>query len=90
MAVENARFGIDQTRANLEVAREAYNQATAKLLEQQKQIGETIAHLTSLSLTNAGIKAMLPVLKKAVGAFTSTSTVQNWSLYVCCAQTSLS
>lgn len=74
MAVDNARYKVDQTRANLEASREAYNQASEKLLEQQKQIGETIAHLTGLSLTNAGIKAMLPVLKKAIASFTSTST----------------
>ncbi|KAI0804810.1 hypothetical protein BC629DRAFT_1580916 [Irpex lacteus] len=71
LAVENAKFQVDQTRANLEASREAYNTATSKLLEQQEQISKTIAQLTSLSLTNAGIKAMLPVLKKAVGAFTT-------------------
>ena len=75
MAVENAKFQVDQTRANLEASRNAYNAATSKLLEQQEQISKTIAQLTSLSLTNAGIKAMLPVLKKAVGAFTSTSAL---------------
>ncbi|KAK7694431.1 hypothetical protein QCA50_001617 [Cerrena zonata] len=71
LAVENAKFQVDQTRANLEASRDAYNTATSKLLDQQEQIGKTIAELTSLSLTNAGIKAMLPVLKKAVGAFTT-------------------
>ncbi|KAI0804789.1 hypothetical protein BC629DRAFT_1591020 [Irpex lacteus] len=69
LAVENAKFQVDQTRANLEASRTAYNNAASQLLEQQEQIGKTIAHLTSLSLTNAGIKAMLPVLTKAVGAF---------------------
>ncbi|KAI0086014.1 hypothetical protein BDY19DRAFT_895518 [Irpex rosettiformis] len=71
LAVENAKFQVDQTRANLEASRDAYNTATSKLLDQQEQISKTIAQLTSLSLTNAGIKAMLPVLKKAVGAFTT-------------------
>ncbi|KAI0683167.1 hypothetical protein BC835DRAFT_1473001 [Cytidiella melzeri] len=71
LAVDNAKFQVDQTRANLEASREAYNSATSKLLEQQEMITKTIAQLTSLSLTNAGIKAMLPVLKKAVGAFTT-------------------
>ncbi|KAI0701082.1 hypothetical protein BC835DRAFT_1265443, partial [Cytidiella melzeri] len=71
LAVENAKFQVDQTRANLEASRESYNTATSKLLEQQEMITKTIAQLTSLSLTNAGIKAMLPVLKKAVGAFTT-------------------
>ena len=48
LAVENAKFQVDQTRANLEASREAYNTATEKLLQQQEQIGKTIADLTEL------------------------------------------
>ncbi|KAI0701085.1 hypothetical protein BC835DRAFT_1442546 [Cytidiella melzeri] len=71
LAVENAKFQVDQTRANLEASRESYNTDTSKLLEQQEMITKTIAQLSSLSLANTGIKAMLPVLIKAVGAFTT-------------------
>ncbi|KAF8647344.1 hypothetical protein AX16_006806 [Volvariella volvacea WC 439] len=71
LAVENAKFQVDQTRANLEASRTAYNNAAEQLINQQEQISQTIASLTSLKLTTAGLQAMLPVLKKAVGAFTT-------------------
>ncbi|KAK7444518.1 hypothetical protein VKT23_015196 [Stygiomarasmius scandens] len=71
LAVENAKFQVDQTRANLEASRTAYNNATEQLIKQQEQMSQTIASLTSLKLTSAGLQAMLPVLKKAVGAFTT-------------------
>ncbi|KAK7054715.1 hypothetical protein VNI00_003178 [Paramarasmius palmivorus] len=71
LAVENAKFQVDQTRANLEASRESYNKATDQLIKQQEEMSKTIASLTSLKLTSAGLQAMLPVLKKAVGAFTT-------------------
>ncbi|KAK7054713.1 hypothetical protein VNI00_003176 [Paramarasmius palmivorus] len=71
LAVENSKLQVDQTRANLEASRTAYNNATQQLLQQKEDISKTIAQLTSLKLTNAGLQAMLPVLKTAVGAFTT-------------------
>ncbi|KAK7016404.1 hypothetical protein VNI00_018913 [Paramarasmius palmivorus] len=71
LAVENAKFAVDQTRANLQAARDAYNHATAQLVQQQEEISTLIGKLTSLKLTNAGLQAMLPVLKQAVGAFST-------------------
>lgn len=62
---------VDQTRGNLEASRDSYDRAATRLIESQKQLSQTISEMTSLNLTNAGLKAMLPVLKKAVGAFTS-------------------
>ena len=73
MAVKNARFKVDQTRAHLEATREAYNNATTKLLEQRKQMDETIAYLDSLVLTNDCTKATLPVLKTAISTFAGMS-----------------
>ena len=67
---------VDQTRANLEASRESYNKATDQLIKQQEEMSKTIASLTSLKLTSAGLQAMLPVLKKAVGAFTSMTLTE--------------
>ncbi|KAL0572737.1 hypothetical protein V5O48_009237 [Marasmius crinis-equi] len=80
LAVENAKFQVDQTRANLEASRTSYNNATDQLIKQQEQISKTIASLTSLKLTTAGLSAMLPVLTKAVGAF---STLQAQFSQIC-------
>lgn len=74
LAVESARRLVDETRANLEVARDSYDKAADRLLSSQAELTKTIGEMTSLNLQNAGLKAMLPVLKQAVGAFTSTST----------------
>ncbi|KAK7054741.1 hypothetical protein VNI00_003204 [Paramarasmius palmivorus] len=60
LAVENAKFAVDQTRANLQAARDAYNHATAQLVQQQEEISTLNGKLTSLKLTNAGLQAMLP------------------------------
>ncbi|KAH7884865.1 hypothetical protein F5I97DRAFT_1511093 [Phlebopus sp. FC_14] len=67
----NAKFRVDQTRANLEAARNSYDKASARLINGQKEIAQTIASMTSLSLTNATLKDMLPVLVKAVKTFTT-------------------
>ena len=71
LAVESSRRLVDQTRGNLEAARDSYDRAANRLVESQSQLSRTIAEMTSLNLTNAGLKAMLPILKQAVGAFTS-------------------
>lgn len=71
LAIESSKRVVDQTRGNLEASRDSYDRAATRLIESQKQLSQTISEMTSLNLTNAGLKAMLPVLKKAVGAFTT-------------------
>ncbi|KAF8137146.1 hypothetical protein EV363DRAFT_1534747 [Boletus edulis] len=70
-AVETATFRVDQTRANLEAARESYDKASTRLIEGQREITKTIASMTKLSLENATLKEILPVLMQAVKAFTT-------------------
>ncbi|EMD39269.1 hypothetical protein CERSUDRAFT_122690 [Gelatoporia subvermispora B] len=69
--VENAKFKVDQTRAHLEASRDAFEKAALRMVEGQKQITMTIAEISNLSLQSATLETMLPVLKKAVGAFTT-------------------
>ncbi|EIN05300.1 hypothetical protein PUNSTDRAFT_137982 [Punctularia strigosozonata HHB-11173 SS5] len=71
LAVENSKFQVDQTRANLEASRDAYEKAQDRLVKGQAELANTITEITSLSLTNATLQNMLPVLRKAVGAFTT-------------------
>ena len=71
LVVDSSKRLVDQTRGNLEAARDSYDRAASRLIESQSQLSKTIAEMTSLSLTNAGLQAMLPILKQAVGAFTS-------------------
>lgn len=93
MAVENAKFQVDQTRANLEASRQSFDKASERLAEGQKAINRTIAEMTNLEFSNASLESertlvmvalalgllthmlsfseLLPVLKRAVGAFTS-------------------
>ncbi|KAI9458447.1 hypothetical protein HD554DRAFT_1710139 [Boletus coccyginus] len=70
-AVEASKFRVDQTRANLEAARESYDKASTRLIEGQREITKTIASMTQLSLENATLKEILPVLMQAVKAFTT-------------------
>ncbi|KAG8216620.1 hypothetical protein J3R82DRAFT_6808 [Butyriboletus roseoflavus] len=70
-AVETAKFSVDQTRGNLEAARESYDRASSRLIEGQREITKTIASMTQLSLENATLKEILPVLMQAVKAFTT-------------------
>jgi hypothetical protein len=69
--VETAKFRVDQTRGNLEAARESYDKASARLIEGQREITKTIATMTKLSLENATLKEIMPVLMQAVKAFTT-------------------
>ncbi|KAI0339038.1 hypothetical protein BDW22DRAFT_1361941 [Trametopsis cervina] len=71
VAVQNSQYLVNETRGHLEATGKSYIEATNQLLKQQELITKTIADLTSISLTNTSIKAMLPVLKKAIGAFTT-------------------
>ncbi|KAJ7211703.1 hypothetical protein GGX14DRAFT_362543 [Mycena pura] len=71
LAVENAKFTVDQTKSHLEASRASYEKAADRLASQQMDITKTIGDMTKLSLTNASLQQMLPVLKKAVGAFTT-------------------
>ncbi|KIO28092.1 hypothetical protein M407DRAFT_6970 [Tulasnella calospora MUT 4182] len=71
IAVENAKFVVDQTRENLKASRESFDKASERLAEGQKAITKTIGEMTAISLSNATLEVMLPVLKKAVGAFTT-------------------
>ncbi|KAG9311531.1 hypothetical protein JVU11DRAFT_7735 [Chiua virens] len=70
-AVETAKFRVDQTRANLEAARESYDRASSRLIDGQREITKTIATMTKLSLENATLKDILPVLMQAVKSFTT-------------------
>ncbi|KAF8548700.1 hypothetical protein OG21DRAFT_1516026 [Imleria badia] len=70
-AVDTAKFRVDQTRANLEAARDSYDKASTRLIEGQREITKTIASMTKLSLENATLKEILPVLMQAVKAFTT-------------------
>ncbi|KAF8175917.1 hypothetical protein K438DRAFT_1979424 [Mycena galopus ATCC 62051] len=61
---------VDQTKAQLEAARDSYRKSADRLVAQQKELTKTIVELTSISLTGATLEQMLPVLRKAVGSFT--------------------
>ncbi|KAK7054727.1 hypothetical protein VNI00_003190 [Paramarasmius palmivorus] len=67
----NSNAAVDQIRVNLEASQMAYHNATDQLLNAKEEISKTVAALTSLNLTSKGLRTMLPVLKQAVGAFTS-------------------
>ncbi|KAJ7105003.1 hypothetical protein C8R44DRAFT_807438 [Mycena epipterygia] len=71
LAVQNAKMKVDQTKSQLEASRASFEKASDRLAEQQKEIAKTIGDMTQLSLTSANLQQMLPVLKKAVGAFTT-------------------
>ncbi|KAF7333132.1 hypothetical protein MVEN_02378700 [Mycena venus] len=71
LAVQNAQMKVNQTRAQLEASRESYQKATAELVDQQTKITQTITEMTQLSLTDNTLEQILPVLRKAVGAFTT-------------------
>ena len=84
---------VDQTRANLEAAQDSYNKASARLTEGQCEITKTIASMTKLSLENAALKEIVPILIKVVEAFTSaytSSTPPGGRLIICCCSTSWS
>jgi hypothetical protein len=87
LAVDNAKYKADITRANLDVARKcesstsppieaeltitiAYENASKDLVDSQKQVTETLAEITRVSMENVTLESMLPVLKKAVATFT--------------------
>ncbi|KAG9043595.1 hypothetical protein FS837_009341 [Tulasnella sp. UAMH 9824] len=71
IAVENAKFAVDQTRENLKASRDAFDKVSTRLAEGQKSITKTIGEMTAISLSNASLEKILPVLRKAVGAFTT-------------------
>ncbi|KAJ7450631.1 hypothetical protein FB451DRAFT_1527301 [Mycena latifolia] len=71
LAVQNAKMKVDETKSQLEASRASFEKAADRLAEQQKEITKTIGDMTQLSLTSANLQQMLPVLKKAVGAFTT-------------------
>jgi hypothetical protein len=48
----------------------AYESASKDLVESQKEVTETLAEITRVSLENATLESMLPILKKAVATFT--------------------
>ncbi|KAF8145362.1 hypothetical protein K438DRAFT_1991885 [Mycena galopus ATCC 62051] len=71
LAVQNAKMKVDQTKSQLEASRASFEKASDRLASQQMEITKTIGDMTQLSLTNSNLQQMLPVLKKAVGAFTT-------------------
>ncbi|KAF7340560.1 hypothetical protein MSAN_02127500 [Mycena sanguinolenta] len=71
LAVENAKMKVDQTRSQLEASRESFEKASERLATQQQDITKTIGEMTRLTLTTNNLQQMLPVLTKAVGAFTT-------------------
>ncbi|KAF7340559.1 hypothetical protein MSAN_02127400 [Mycena sanguinolenta] len=71
LAVDNAKMKVDQTRSQLEASRESFEKAADRLATQQQDITKTIGEMTRLTLTTNNLQQMLPVLTKAVGAFTT-------------------
>ncbi|KAF8145208.1 hypothetical protein K438DRAFT_2028860 [Mycena galopus ATCC 62051] len=71
LAVQNAQMKVTQTRAQLEASQKSYQDATTALVAQQSKMTETVASLTHLTLTDTTLEKMLPVLKRAVGSFTT-------------------
>ncbi|KAJ7203378.1 hypothetical protein GGX14DRAFT_570255 [Mycena pura] len=71
LAVQNSKMKVDQTKTQLEASRASFEKAADRLASQQMEITKTIGDMTQLSLTNSNLQQMLPVLKKAVGAFTT-------------------
>ncbi|KAF7339192.1 hypothetical protein MVEN_01996500 [Mycena venus] len=71
LAVQNAKMKVDQTRSQLEATRDSFEKASDRLVKQQQEITKTIGDLTKLQLTNTNLQCMLPVLTKAVGAFST-------------------
>ncbi|KAF7340576.1 hypothetical protein MSAN_02129100 [Mycena sanguinolenta] len=71
LAVDNAKMKVDQTRSQLEASRESFEKASERLATQQQDITKTIGEMTRLTLTTNNLQQMLPVLTKAVGAFTT-------------------
>ncbi|KAJ7930928.1 hypothetical protein B0H13DRAFT_2309235 [Mycena leptocephala] len=71
LAVQNSKMKVDQTKTQLEASRASFEKAADRLASQQMEIAKTIGDMTQLSLTNSNLQQMLPVLKKAVGAFTT-------------------
>ncbi|KAF8132669.1 hypothetical protein K438DRAFT_1998441 [Mycena galopus ATCC 62051] len=61
---------VDQTKAQLEAARDSYRKSADRLVAQQKELTKTIVELTAISLIGANLEQMLPVLRRAVGSFT--------------------
>jgi len=68
LAVENSKFQVDQTRANLDSSRQAFDKASARLAEGQKAIGKTIADMTNLSLSNATLESTSTISPRAPSA----------------------
>ncbi|KAF8131746.1 hypothetical protein K438DRAFT_1998837 [Mycena galopus ATCC 62051] len=65
-----ASVKMDQTKAQLEAARDSYRKSADRLVAQQKELTKTIVELTAISLIGANLEQMLPVLRRAVGSFT--------------------
>ncbi|KAF8212640.1 hypothetical protein K438DRAFT_2009980 [Mycena galopus ATCC 62051] len=70
-AIQNAVMKIEQTKAQLEAARDSYKKSAERLVAQQQEITNMIVELTQISLTGATLEQMIPVLKKAIGSFTA-------------------
>jgi len=68
--IENARFQVATTRSNLVSAREAYDNASDRLVRGQQDMTSAIAEITHVALEGATFAEMLPILKKAVTTFT--------------------
>ncbi|KAJ7261591.1 hypothetical protein C8J57DRAFT_1634668 [Mycena rebaudengoi] len=78
LAVQSAkasrRMKVDQARAELDATRASYDAACGRLVEQQKEITTTIGQITSLSLTDTTLDKMMPVLRQAIGTFSTLRT----------------
>jgi len=70
LAVGNAKYKVDVTRANLEASRKSVEEAAERLVNAQTKMTTTIAEMTQISMEKASLEEMLPVLKKAVTTFT--------------------
>ncbi|KAG8922771.1 hypothetical protein FRC01_013622 [Tulasnella sp. 417] len=71
IAIASEKFVVDQMRENLRASHEAFDKASERLSEGQNAITKIISGMTAISLSDASLKELLPVLQKAVGAFTS-------------------
>lgn len=63
---------VDQTRANLEASRDAFDKSADRLVKGQQEIASTISKLTHWELEKATLDSILPMLGRAVKSFAST------------------
>lgn len=69
MAVEMAKNHLTQCRSNLEGARGSYQHLTDEVIKQQTELTKLMTEMKQLDLRNQGLKKIVPILIKAVGAF---------------------